>query len=477
MPARSPDRAAFGDFQTPPALAAAVVARLVAEGVAPAHVVEPTVGVGNLLAAARDAFPRATLFGLDLAADKIAAARARLGDAARLEVADCFTFDWDALARARPGRVLLLGNPPWITSAALTSLARDNLPAKRNHTRLAGLDARTGRANFDISEWIVLRLLRAFASASVEGALLLKTAVARRLLEEAHRADLPLRDPCLVALDAGRHFGAAVDACLLRWRSDPRGGRDARLFAGLDVAAPHAQIGVREGGLVADVAAYEAARGLLRPDASPWRSGVKHDCAAVMELRRLGPGRYQNAAGQTCDLEDALVFPLAKGADLARERGPSRWVLLPQRSLGEDTRELAGRAPRTWRYLQANARALASRRSAIYRDRPPAAIFGVGEYTFAPWKVAVSGLHKRPRFALLGPHEGRPVVLDDTSYFLAFADEPAARGVHQLLSGEPAQQALRALVFWDAKRPLTKSILGRLDLDALARQVERSRGP
>jgi S-formylglutathione hydrolase FrmB len=42
----------------------------------------------------------------------------------------------------------------------------------------------------------------------------------------------------------------------------------------------------------------------------------------------------------------------------------------------------------------------------------------VGPYTFAPWKVAVSGLHRPPDFDVVGPLGGRPVILDDTCYLL-----------------------------------------------------------
>jgi hypothetical protein len=42
-------------------------------------------------------------------------------------------------------------------------------------------------------------------------------------------------------------------------------------------------------------------------------------------------------------------------------------------------------------------------------------LFGVGPYTLAPFKVAVSGFYKRPCFTLLCPDEhGRPPIVDDT---------------------------------------------------------------
>ena len=94
-------------------------------------------------------------------------------------------------------------------------------------------------------------------------------------------------------------------------------------------------------------------------------------------------------------------------------------------------------------------------------------MFGHGEYTFAPYKVAVSGLHKEPVFRLLGPMDGKPVVLDDTCYFLSFRDGREAAVVWALLNSEPCRDLIESLVFWDSKRPLTKKLLARIDLNAL----------
>src|SRR4029079_1509745 len=97
------------------------------------------------------------------------------------------------------------------------------------------------------------------------------------------------------------------------------------------------------------------------------------------------------------------------------------------------------------------------------------AVFGLGEYSFAPWKVAISGLHKRAAFTLGGPDDqGRPMLLDDTCYFLGFPDESSAVAACWLLRSERAQAVIQALAFWDAKRPITKQLLDHLDLRALA---------
>jgi len=111
------------------------------------------------------------------------------------------------------------------------------------------------------------------------------------------------------------------------------------------------------------------------------------------------------------------------------------------------------------------------RGSSIYKGRPPFSIFGIGPYSFAPWKVAISGFYKRLNFQQVGPLQGRPVVFDDTCYFLACSSEEESRRVVELLNSNVARDFYRAFVFWDAKRPITAELLQRLSLPGLARAL------
>ena len=112
---------------------------------------------------------------------------------------------------------------------------------------------------------------------------------------------------------------------------------------------------------------------------------------------------------------------------------------------------------------------LDSRRSIIYRKRPRFAIFGIGDYTFSPWKVAICGLYKRLEFSVIGPRDGKPVVVDDTVYFLSCQSKEEADLLAALLGTSEAREFLGSFIFWDAKRPITAEILGRLDVEALAK--------
>ena len=125
-------------------------------------------------------------------------------------------------------------------------------------------------------------------------------------------------------------------------------------------------------------------------------------------------------------------------------------------------------APRTWNYLNSHASELDSRASSIYKNQPRFSVFGVGDYSFAPWKVAVSGFYKKLHFFSVAPIDGKPVVLDDTCYFLPCQSEIEANELTNLLNTAQAKTFFSAFVFWDSKRPITVGLLSRLDIDLLA---------
>lgn len=71
----------------------------------------------------------------------------------------------------------------------------------------------------------------------------------------------------------------------------------------------------------------------------------------------------------------------------------------------------------------------------------------------------------------MGPVGERPVILDDTCYFVACSDAWEAA----LLNDPRCYALINSLVFWDSKRPITKKILQRIDLRALIAHVDHGR--
>jgi SAM-dependent methyltransferase len=462
----------FGDFQTPLALARRVVDVLPRRGWT--RILEPTCGTGNFLRASASAYPDAQVIGIELQPGYAGQARAT---GAEVITGDIFTMDLAGqISWMAQGPMLVVGNPPWVTNAWLSVMQSGNRPERVNLKNLSGYDAMTGSSNFDIAEYIWLKLLTELTEFAPTVSLLCKTQVARNVLEYCAQFQLPVSSATLHMIDAKKWFNAAVDACLftVELGTGPA-AYECAVYQSLDATRAARRFGVVGGKLVADAGAYAGASAFEGVCPLEWRQGMKHDAAAVMELVRTGDGPVTRA-GERVDVEESHLYPLLKCTDLYRDRlHPGRCVIVPQRVLNDDTSALVRSAPKLWAYLSAHADVLDRRKSSIYLGRPRFCVFGLGEYSFAPYKVAVSGLHKSAEFRLVGPADGKPVFFDDACYFLPFDDAGQAAVVAALLRAEPARDFFRALAFWDAKRPITKKLLRRLDLRAvLAHAGERA---
>lgn len=477
------ERIEFGDFQTPPSLANSVVELLTSRGLVPRTVLEPTCGLGSFVEASLTGFREsAAVVAYDVNPDyvqKTAALNRLSSTEGRLtcQVANFFVQNWTATLQSLLEPILIIGNPPWVTASGLGAVGSTNAPEKSNFQNRRGLDALTGKSNFDVAEWMLLKLIDSGRSRDVTVAMLVKTSVARRVLSHLWQTKANVEAASIFRFDATAHFGVSADACLFYCRLGSRSSFECSVA---DLDQPDVElgrVGWRDGTLVSDLLAYDRQRSLLVSESgSPtfrWRSGVKHDCSAIMELQRVSQGEFINGNGQHIELEPEYVYPLLKGTDLfhGRVQEVRKWLLITQGKPGEDTSVIARRAPGTWAYLNAHGEQLDSRRSSIYRGRPRFSVFGVGPYTFAPWKVAISALHKRLVFATVGPVEDRPVVFDDTCYHLSCDCEADAKLLAALLNSDCGQELLGSLIFWDAKRPITTEVLQRLDLRCVAVRV------
>ena len=472
----------FGDFQTPLLLVDAVLKCLRASGKEWSRVIEPTCGRGNFIEGLlKLTQPPDEIQGIEIqdAHANLACEVARQSLQTRVVIQRANLFDLHLQRDVQwsgNGSLLVVGNPPWVTNAELGSLESNNLPVKTNVKGLRGLEARLGKSNFDITEYIWLKLIRELAKEQPTIALLCKTSVARNVLQFAFEAGLPIRNAFIRKIDAKKWFGAAVEACLFCVEvgsGEPEYA--AAVYDDLFTNEPASITGIVGKQLVADVLAYQRVASIEGVSPVTWRQGLKHDAASVMELTYDNHGNLHNKSGEIIAIEPDYIYPLLKSSDLfnAVNMLPHRAIIVPQMRLGENTRALKQTAPRLWSYLTTYIDIFSQRKSSIYQGQPPFTIFGIGEYSFAPYKVGISGLHKTPRFRAIGPIDGLPVMLDDTCYFIACNSAEQAAFLTALFNDPLCLELIKSIAFLDAKRPITKKLLQRVDLRVLYSKVNR----
>ena len=81
-------------------------------------------------------------------------------------------------------------------------MGSENLPLKDNFKGLKGLDAITGKGNFDIAEYIILQLLSEFKDYPCHIAMLCKTIVAKNIVRDLEKYKFCLSDIKMITFDA-----------------------------------------------------------------------------------------------------------------------------------------------------------------------------------------------------------------------------------------------------------------------------------
>jgi len=312
-------------------------------------------------------------------------------------------------------------------------------------------------------------MLEAIQGTSNSVAMLCKTSVARKLLKFAQYKDLYFSDAKLHYIDSKNIFNVAVDACLFSFGALSRCTEySCRVFGTIDSNQVRNSFGYVNRKLVANIESYKKTQYIEGQSQIQWRSGLKHDCSPVMELR-ISDGALKNGLQEEVQIEADYLFPLLKSSDLTKCPLPAgnKFVIVTQKKVGEDTLPLQASANKLWHYLSQHEGAFSARKSSIYRNKPPFSIFGVGPYSFSKWKVAISGLYKQSKFTVVGPSCDKPAMLDDTCYFLPFDTEDEAVRCQQYLNSKGVQEFLESIIFWDAKRPISAEILERIDLSFL----------
>lgn len=476
------ERVAYGDWQTPRALAENICRQHLQHFGNPDIVIEPTCGLGAFVLAALNVFTNVTeIYAIEINNAYCKELKYKILTEALnhphkphpniyIYTADIFNFNliklFGDIADHRRN-IAIIGNPPWVTNSKQGELSSKNIPLKSNKFNLKGIDAITGKSNFDISEAIALTLLSLAKGCNGGISMLLKNSVIRNIVEKQKVYPLDIGELSQKKLDAKAEFNVSVEASCFCAKFTPNRGYQCKV-SDLYSGKPISEYGWVGPHFVANTALYRSSAEYDGKSSYEWRSGVKHDCSSVLELT-LTDGHYQNGQGEIVDIEDDLIFPLLKSSDVYKgfNQPANRYVIIPQRKANESTSHLVISHPRAYKYLNDHKEMFANRKSMIYKDKGPFAVFGIGDYSFKPYKIAVSSLYKDITFNLIPSIGGKPVMLDDTCYQLGFDTESEAQAVYRALTSDEITNLLKSIVFLDAKRVVTKNILMRIDISKI----------
>jgi hypothetical protein len=498
--ANEPDRIEYGDFQTNGMLANKVASYISNKGSSHEIIIEPTCGTGNfIIAALRNLKHVTNIFGIEIYKPYIWETKFKIIDfflsnqrnnKPDIQLTHCNVFDYDfkKLAEKYATRdLLILGNPPWVTNSKLGSLDSKNLPRKSNFKNHSGLDAMTGKGNFDIAESIALKLIETFQHISGHMLLLVKNTVIKNIVWSQKANFYKIATIEKHNIDSKKEFNVSVEASLLfcRLNSDPE--ITCNEFNFYENESPVSKFGWSDDKFVSNIDNYAFTKKIDGTSPFIWRQGLKHDCTKVMELERALEDdefdnsnknrRYVNGLDETLLLENGLVYGLLKSSDLKNTviQRTRKYTIVTQQKVGQETMYIKDKFPKSYEYLVAHQSFFNARKSSIYKNKPLFSIFGIGDYSFKPYKVAISGLYKTFHFTLIMPQDDKPVMLDDTCYFIGFEKIEYAAYSLILLNSEMVLQFLKSVIFLDAKRAFTKEMLMRINLMEVAGKISTSK--
>lgn len=498
-----PDRTEYGDFQTNSDLANKVTLHLASKNISPEVIIEPTCGKGNFIIASLRNFKNIKkVFGVEIYKPYVWETKFSIIDfflsnpnsnnaehrPPEILIVHCNVFDFDFKAIAKKhstNDILVIGNPPWVTNSKLGSLNSTNLPKKTNFKNHSGLDAMTGKGNFDIAEFITLTMIKTFQNMKGNLLLLVKNSVIKNIVFDQNKNRYKISAIEKHCIDSKKEFNVSVEAALFYCKLNSLPTFDCTEFNFYNNQKPQLKFGwLNERNaahkFVSNIDIYIHTKEIDGECPFVWRQGLKHDCSTIMELEKAGGdplnGHYVNGLNEEVKLEDGLVYGILKSSDLKNTviNQTRKFTIVTQKKVGQETKYIKAEYPKTYQYLTQHQANFDARKSSIYNNKPLFSIFGIGDYSFKPFKVAISGLYKTFHFTLILPQDNKPVMLDDTCYLIGFDKIEFAVYALILLNYDTTVQFLQSVTFPDAKRTFTKDVLMRIDLLELAKQIEKA---
>jgi len=461
----------FGDYQTPQNFTDYIVDLLIKKySINPSYVFEPTMGHGNFLISSLMKFKElVNVFGVDINSQYINDFKQNIQDSrAECFIDNIFTFDFGLIKKKMKNKnILFIGNPPWVTNTVLSTINSYNVPLKENFKGEKGFDAITGKGNFDICEYIILDLLFEFRNYSGSYfSFLCKPIVAKNIVRDLKKYNFKLDLIDAYEFNANKIFSINCNAILFVCRmSDYKSIDVCDVYDINNFSNKIRSYGWYNEKFISNVEDYKLVEELDGKCQFQWRQGVKHDCSSIMELTKEN-NHFKNGISEIV-ADSRYIYPLIKSSGFKNAiiNSFKKYVIITQTKVREDTNIIKDSDTKLWDYLSEHKADFDKRKSSIYKNTPPFSIFGIGDYSFARYKIGISGFYKEPFFSLV--YGEKPAMMDDTCYFIGTEDYFEALILLAVLNNKKTINFIKAIYFEESKRPITKDILQRLDIQKM----------
>jgi len=187
-----------------------------------------------------------------------------------------------------------------------------------------------------------------------------------------------------------------------------------------------------------------------------WMEIVLKRPDGLVVVRNITEGAKKVKVEVTEAIEPDLLYPLLRGRDVKRWRAEtSAWILLTHepgmRLKAIPEKEMQVKYPRTYGYLKQFESALKRRASRgvsdmLKKGAPFYTIFGVGDYTFAPWKVVWREVSNSINAAVIFFKENKCAIPDHTLVFVDCYSEEEAHFLCAVLNSAPVRMAVQAYI-------------------------------
>jgi hypothetical protein len=407
-----------------------------------------------------------------------------LTDSLKLTRDDDIEFGGDSLNLAVDH---LVGNPPWITWGNLSEQVREawreKYVKKLDLLPHHGVETRLGHVNDDISVPFIWVCIHHYLNEDGDASFVLKRDImkgpAGRLLRTQRVSSRPVAVRHIHDFNRLRPFGDDVgvhsaiytmDAdCETKFPIAVDSWKKSSGKPSFSTAETMRETLEHEDTGMIPVEEDDASSSWVREDAEnralgecehDIRHGVKDDATDVYSIDRE----------QLDELEHDHIYPYIKSKHVVKYGlfGHSLHLVPIKKANENNETEMQNHYPKTYEYLESNKQALEDRSSTWLDKGTFYNVFGLGEYTWADYKVVWCRLGFKPHFAVVSTVDDedlgkKMVVPGDHFMFISTDNKYEAHFLCGLLNSSIYQKSIKGIAS-EGKSSLSKTVISKLEL-------------